>query len=317
MVFLITGGAGFIGSNLIDFLLKDKNNIVISIDNYDSFYTRKIKIDNQKKHFSSKNFIFYEKDIRQINELKIKRKIDCIIHMAAKAGVRPSIENAKDYFDVNVNGTLQVLEFAKNNNIKQFVFASSSSVYGINPNVPWKESELDLQPISPYASSKIACERIGFTYSYLYDIRFIVLRFFTVYGPRQRPDLAISKFIFNVSNNLPIEVYGDGTTKRDYTYIDDIVKGIDLASRYRKSKFEIFNLGNNATIELKDVIKSIGKICQTTPILNFRPEQSGDVPQTNACIVKSKQLLGFIPNTNLECGLEEQYRWQKKFNSLS
>lgn len=305
---LVTGGAGFIGSTLIDRLLLD-NHRVISIDNYDAFYDKKLKVLNQKMHFVHPNFSFIETDIRAIDTIKIPHTIDCIIHIAAKAGVIQSITNAKEYFDVNVNGTLAMLEFAKNNNIKQFLFASSSSVYGVNKNVPWSESELDLQPISPYASSKLACEKIGFTYSHLYGIRFLALRFFTVYGPRQRPDLAINKFFKNSIANKPIEIYGDGTTKRDYTYVDDIVNGIMESMYYDKTQFEIINLGNNNTIQLKDLIHEIGKITQIKPTLVYKNEQNGDVPQTYANINKSSLLLNYNPKTVLADGLQKQFDW--------
>lgn len=305
---LVTGGAGFIGSTLIDRLLLD-NHTVLSIDNYDTFYDKKLKVLNQKKHFEHPNFSFIEVDIRAIDSVEIPYKIDCIIHIAAKAGVIQSIANAKEYFDVNVNGTLAMLEFAKNHNIKQFLFASSSSVYGVNKNVPWTESELDLQPISPYASSKLACEKIGFTYSHLYGIRFLALRFFTVYGPRQRPDLAINKFFKNSIANKPIEVYGDGTTKRDYTYVDDIVNGIIASMHYDKTPFEIINLGNNNTIQLKDLIHEIGNITQINPTLVYKDEQQGDVPQTFANIDKSSLLLNYNPKTLLAVGLQKQYDW--------
>lgn len=308
MNILVTGGAGFIGSTLIDRLLLD-NHTVLSIDNYDPFYDKKLKISNQENHFEHPNFSFIEVDIRAIDTVKIPYTIDCIIHIAAKAGVIQSIVNAKEYFDVNVNGTLALLEFAKNNNIKQFLFASSSSVYGVNKNVPWTESELDLQPISPYASSKLACEKIGFTYSHLYNIRFLALRFFTVYGPRQRPDLAINKFFRNSIASKPIEIYGDGTTKRDYTYVDDIVDGILESIDYDKSQFEIINLGNNKTICLKDLIHEISKITQIDPILVYKDEQQGDVPQTFANIDKSGLLLNYNPKTVLAEGLQKQFDW--------
>jgi len=311
MNILVTGGAGFIGSTLIDKLLLD-NHTIVSIDNYDPFYDKKLKLLNQRKHFGHVNFHFIEADIRDIDVLPIPIPIDCIIHIAAKAGVLQSIANAKEYFDVNVNGTLCLLEFAKKNGIRQFIFASSSSVYGINKNVPWTENELDLQPISPYASSKLACEKIGFTYSHLYNIRFIALRFFTVYGPRQRPDLAIHKFFNNILANQAIEVYGDGSTKRDYTYIDDLVSGVMASIDYDKSPFEIINLGNHKTIQLKDLIDAIGAIAQRKPILIYKEEQHGDVPQTFANIDKSNLLFNYNPKTALSDGLQHQLDWMKQ-----
>jgi UDP-glucuronate 4-epimerase len=311
MNILVTGGAGFIGSTLIDNLLKDVNNYVISIDNYDEFYDKEIKVSNQANHFKSNNFKFYNIDIRDIQKLNIKEKIDCIVHLAAKAGVRPSVQNPKHFYEVNVNGTLSMLEYAKNNNIQQFVFASSSSVYGINNQIPWKEDELNLLPISPYASSKIACEKLGFTYSHIYNIRFIGLRFFTVYGPRQRPDLAINKFFKNILSNKPIDVFGDGNTYRDYTYIDDIILGIKSAMYYDKSNYELINLGNSKTVKLIDLIDDISKLVNIPKIINFKSEQIGDVPKTCADIQKAFLYLDFNPITTLSDGLKNQLNWIK------
>lgn len=313
MRIIVTGGAGFIGSSLIDFLIKDANNEVICIDNFDPFYDKSIKLSNIESFDSHPNFSFYELDILNIKDLKLTKPIDCIIHLAAKAGVRPSIENAESYFDVNVNGTLKVLEFAKYHLIRKVVFASSSSVYGVNKNVPWNVDELDLQPISPYASSKIAAEKIGFTYSYLYDIQFVALRFFTVYGPKQRPDLAISKFIHRIHNNLPIQLYGAGNTSRDYTYIDDVVKGIYQAALLKtENQFEVFNLGNSDTIKLLDLINIISQTLNKKPIIEFLPEQEGDVPQTYSDVKKSKEILGFDPQVKIKEGIRKQIEFYMK-----
>lgn len=314
MNILVTGGAGFIGSSLIDVLLMNKDNYIISVDNYDSFYSKSIKQSNQKKHFENRNFEFHEIDIKNIKNLKTLKKIDCIIHLAAKAGVRPSIENAPDFFDVNIYGTLAVLEYAKDNNIKQFIFASSSSVYGINPNIPWSEDELNLLPISPYASSKLACEKIGFTYSYLYQIRFISLRFFTVFGPRQRPDLAISKFFNSLQKNTPIEMFGNGSSIRDYTFIDDIVQGIINSISYNATSYEIINLGNSHAISLKELVNEIAKVSNITPNIIYKNEQLGDVPKTYANIKKGYELLNYKPKTLLKEGLRKQYEWLKTTN---
>lgn len=312
MNILVTGGAGFIGSTLIDNLLRDNKNRVVSIDNFDAFYDRSIKEGNIKSHYSFPNFEFHEMDIRNINKsMLVDQDFDIIIHLAAKAGVRPSIDQPQAYFDVNINGTLELLEFAKNRNVTQFVFASSSSVYGINESFPWSESDPDLMPISPYASSKLACEKIGFTYSHLFNIRFIALRFFTVYGPKQRPDLAISKFINRISNGLPIDVYGDGSTSRDYTYVEDIVKGIRAAMNYTASKFEIFNLGNNERHSLISLINAIGEATEKEPILVYRDDQPGDVPHTCADISKASKNLGYHPETSLKTGIANQITWSK------
>lgn len=310
MNILVTGGAGFIGSTLIDHLLTEGHK-VISIDNFDHFYARAIKERNIAAHYNSPNFSFFEADIRHIDQVPALESlpVDVIVHLAAKAGVRPSLENPVEYFDVNINGTLQLLEFARKKQIRQFVFASSSSVYGINPNIPWKESEADLMPISPYASSKLAGEKIGFTYSHLYGIRFIALRLFTVYGPRQRPDLAISKFFNAIINGHPIHMYGDGSTGRDYTYVEDIVRGIRSAISYDASRYEIFNLGNNKPTSLKVLIDMIAGITGKVPEIIPCSEQPGDVRFTCADIAKSVDQLHYKPDTRLEEGLGIQYNW--------
>jgi UDP-glucuronate 4-epimerase len=310
MNILITGGAGFIGSTLIDHLLSEGHKIV-SIDNFDNFYARSIKERNIAAHFHSPNFSFFEADIRHIDQVPALESlpVDVIVHLAAKAGVRPSLENPVEYFDVNINGTLQLLEFARKKQIRQFVFASSSSVYGINPNIPWKESEADLMPISPYASSKLAGEKIGFTYSHLYGIRFIALRLFTVYGPRQRPDLAISKFINAIMKGQPIRMYGDGSTGRDYTFVEDIVRGIRSAISYDASDYEIFNLGNNKPTSLSVLIDMIANITGTIPQIVQDSEQPGDVRYTCADIGKSYDHLSYCPVTSIKEGLEMQYAW--------
>jgi UDP-glucuronate 4-epimerase len=310
MNILITGGAGFIGSSLVEILLKEGQFKIYCLDNFDAFYDKKIKQKNIQNFFNNKNFNFIEKDILHISSLEINEKIDCIVHLAAKAGVRPSIENAESYFDVNVNGTLKVLEYAKRKNIKKVIFASSSSVYGVNKNIPWKTVELDLQPISPYASSKIAAEKIGFTYSYLFDIKFIALRFFTVYGPKQRPDLAISKFISKIYNNETIQIYGDGSTSRDYTYIDDIIEGIYKAIQYNPvNHFEVFNLGNSKTIKLIDLVNTIGNVIDKLPEIEYQDEQEGDVPLTFSDITNSQIKLGYNPKTSIKEGIEKQFKY--------
>ncbi len=224
MKIVVTGGAGFIGSHLIDRLLSEGHS-VINIDNFDSFYSEDVKRSNIKKHFDYENYRLHEIDIRDKSSLDkvISSDVEVIVHLAAKAGVRPSIKDPVLYQEVNVTGTQNLLEVAREKEIKQFVFASSSSVYGKNPNVPWKEEDAVLQPISPYASTKVSGELLGHVYSHLYDIRFLALRFFTVYGPRQRPDLAIHKFFKLMSEEKNITLFGDGSTRRDYTYIDDII----------------------------------------------------------------------------------------------
>ncbi|SKB27648.1 NAD-dependent epimerase/dehydratase family protein [Daejeonella lutea] len=305
---LITGAAGFIGSNLISSLLREGRYCVIGLDNFDSFYPRAEKEKNISPFTDDKNFRFYEGDIRNRTDLDALDDIDVIVHLAAKAGVRPSIKDPILYQEVNVGGTQNLLEFARRRNIKQFVFASSSSVYGINEHLPWSEED-KLMPISPYASTKLSCEMLGHVYSHLYGIRFLALRFFTVYGPGQRPDLAIHKFFKSIINGKPIPVFGDGSTSRDYTYVEDTVKGIEAAINYESSDFEIMNLGNHRTVTLHNLIIAIEDCCGKKAIIDRQPEQAGDVPQTYADITKAKRLLSYHPSTNLKKGLDNFYSW--------
>jgi UDP-glucuronate 4-epimerase len=305
---LITGAAGFIGSNLIDRLLQRHNIQVVGLDNFDDFYPREQKEKNMSSFISNKDFSFIEGDIRNMDELLALSDVDIIVHLAAKAGVRPSIKNPIFYQEVNVSGTQNLLEFARLRNIKQFVFASSSSVYGINEHVPWHEEE-KLMPISPYASTKLSCEMLGHVYSHLYGIRFLALRFFTVYGPAQRPDLAIHKFFDSISKGQAIPVFGDGSTSRDYTFVEDTIQGIEAAMDYDQSNFEIMNLGNHHTVTLSELILAIEKICGKKAIIDRQPEQAGDVRQTYADISKAQKLLNYRPETTLETGLLRFYDW--------
>lgn len=305
---LITGSAGFIGSNLTNSLLRRGNVQVIGLDNFDDFYSREQKEKNMSSFISNVDFSFVEGDIRNMNDLLALSEIDVIIHLAAKAGVRPSIQNPILYQDVNVSGTQNLLEFARKRNIKQFLFGSSSSVYGINENVPWDEEE-KLMPISPYASTKLSCEMLGHVYSHLYGIRFLALRFFTVYGPAQRPDLAIHKFFNSISKGQAIPVFGDGSTSRDYTFVEDTIQGIVAAIDYDQSDFEIINLGNHQTVTLSELIHAIEKICGKQANIDRLPEQPGDVPQTYANISKAQKLLNYHPKTELETGLLRFYEW--------
>ncbi|HEY1024343.1 MAG TPA: GDP-mannose 4,6-dehydratase [Sphingobacteriaceae bacterium] len=304
---LVTGGAGFIGSNLAGKLL-GLGHQVVCLDNFDDFYSRKQKEQNISGYRADVNFELIEGDIRDRKVLNELPEIDVIVHLAAKAGVRPSIQNPILYQDVNVSGTQNLLEFARHRQIKQFVFASSSSVYGVNKNIPWQEEE-KLLPISPYASTKLSGEMLGHVYSYLYGIRFIALRFFTVYGPGQRPDLAIHKFFKSIVNEKSIPVFGDGSTSRDYTYIDDTVNGIIAAIDYDRSDFEIINLGNHRTVSLRDLISSIEQTLGKSAVIDRQPEQPGDVPHTFADIGKARALLDYNPSTQLREGLKAFYRW--------
>lgn len=308
---LVTGAAGFIGSNLIRSLLKKADLEIVGLDNFDDFYSRSQKEKNMSDFISHENFNFFEGDIRNLNDLLRLPQIDFIVHLAAKAGVRPSILNPVLYQDVNVSGTQNLLEFARQRDIKNFVFASSSSVYGINEHVPWTEEE-KLMPISPYASTKLSCEMLGHVYSHLYGIRFLALRFFTVYGPAQRPDLAIHKFFHSILKGQPIPVYGDGSTSRDYTFVEDTIQGIEAAIDYDDSNFEIINLGNRQTVSLAQLIEFIEKVCGKKAIIDRQPEQAGDVPQTFADITKAQKLLNYNPQTQLVDGLEAFYQWYLK-----
>ena len=311
--YIITGGAGFIGSNLTRHLFKTEPGIKITcIDNFDPFYPATIKHFNIHDFKDNPSYKLIETDLAKATDAslagQIPEKADAIIHLAAKAGVRPSIENPLSYQQANVIGLQNILDFAKLKGIKQFVFASSSSVYGINDHYPWKEEE-KLMPISPYAMTKLAGEMLGHVYHKLFDIRFIALRFFTVYGPGQRPDLAIHKFTKNIIAGKPIAMFGNGSTSRDYTYVEDTVQGITGAIHYDKTGFEIINLGNHYTITLKELIEGIEKVTGKKAIINQQPDQPGDVPKTYADITKAKALLGYDPKTQIHEGLKKFYDW--------
>lgn len=310
--YLITGGAGFIGSNLVRALMADKDLGITCIDNFDPFYPRQLKLLNTTGFDQSKNVQFLDLNLDDLTaaelEKFIRQPVDVIIHLAAKAGVRPSISDPLAYQRTNILGTEMLLDFARNTGVKQFVFASSSSVYGVNQNLPWKENE-QLLPISPYAMTKLAGEMAGHVASHLHSIRFIALRFFTVYGPSQRPDLAIHKFIKSIELDKPIPMYGDGSTSRDYTYVDDIVKGIMAAITYDRSMFEIINLGNNHGVSLKELISEVEHVTEKKAKIDRQPEQPGDVPNTYADISKAQRLLNYHPATQLREGIKAFYEW--------
>ena len=314
---VVTGGAGFIGSHLIDRLLK-KNHTVTNIDNFDAFYDESIKRDNIKGHFEYDSYSLHEIDIRDKKKLSgaVSVNTDVIVHLAAKAGVRSSIDDPTTYQEVNVTGTQNMLEIAREKKIKQFIFASSSSVYGKNPNVPWREDDTVLQPISPYASTKVSGELLGHVYSHLYDIRFLALRFFTVYGPRQRPDLAVHKFFRLIHEGKPITMYGNGLTSRDYTYIDDIIDGVISALNYKNSLYEVINLGNNNIVKLIELIEVIEKTSGIVVKKENVEEQPGDVRQTWADISKANELLEYSANYVLEKGLSIFGEWYREKNDI-
>lgn len=313
MTILVTGGAGFIGSHLVDQLLMQGDK-VICVDNFDPYYDRSIKEKNISEHQKYNNYRLVEEDIRNLDALreKITEDIDAVVHLAAKAGVRPSVKDPIGFQEVNVMGTQNMLEFAKDRDVKKFVFASSSSVYGTNKNVPWSEGDHVLKPISPYASTKVSGELMGHVYSKLHDMRFLALRFFTVYGPRQRPDLAIHKFLRLMSNGDQITLYGDGSSRRDYTYIDDIIDGVIAAINYNDTKYEIINLGNNRTVQLLDLVEAIEEASKLEACKIYAPEVPGDVVQTWADVSKAKKLLEYRPSYNLQEGLKNFVRWYKE-----
>ncbi len=311
--YLITGGAGFIGSNLIDkYLLESSDVEILCVDNFNDFYPKELKEKNISLHQDYENYKLYKADIRDYDSLRqifVNHKIDNIIHLAANAGVRPSLLDTKGYVETNINGTVNLLELAKEFNVKNFTFASSSSVYGAREKGPFSEDMKIDKPISPYAATKAAGEQICYTYSHLYDIKIKCLRFFTVYGPRQRPDLAIHKFAKLISEDKEIQLFGDGTTNRDYTYIDDILQGIMSAVTYDKTPFEIFNLGESKTVELNYLIKLLQEnICKKAIIKNI-PLQPGDVPITYADISKARTMLNYKPTTQIEAGLTKFTQW--------
>ncbi|HZF65948.1 MAG TPA: GDP-mannose 4,6-dehydratase [Chitinophagaceae bacterium] len=310
--YLITGGAGFIGSHLVKQLLKDDSIKITCIDNFDPFYHRKLKLLNLSGVDSHPNFFLIDinLDTTTVKELHdaVSQPLDVIVHLAARAGVRPSIANPLAYQQTNIVGTQKLLDFAVQKKVAKFVFASSSSVYGINHHLPWKEDER-LLPISPYAMTKLAGEMAGHTYHHLFGLPFIALRFFTVYGPSQRPDLAIHKFTKSILLGEKISMFGDGSTSRDYTFIDDIVKGIMAAIDYNDTSFEIINLGNSYAVSLKELIESIEQVVGKKADIDQQPEQPGDVPKTFADIKKAKELLNYQPSTKLKDGLTEFYNW--------
>ena len=313
---LLTGGAGFIGSTLAEKLLKEGSHVTV-IDNFSDFYDPAEKEANILPLLKFPHFKLIRLDITDYDGLFAKvDKHDVIIHLAAKAGVRPSIEDPLGYEEVNVKGTINLLEFAKHNNIKQFVFASSSSVYGTNPNVPWVEDSQIDHIISPYAGTKRSAEIQGKIYSHLYGIRFIALRLFTVFGPKQRPDLAIHKFASLILNDQPITLYGKGDTIRDYTYVDDIVGAFISAISYDQSLFEIINIGNNQPISLIELVNNLEEVFDVKSKIIFEKEQPGDVPITFANIEKAKLLLNYSPKTSVKEGLSHFKSWILKNNEL-
>ncbi len=309
MKILVTGGAGFIGSHLVERLLAEGHEVAI-LDDFNDFYDPEIKHGNIAA--VADRITVHRADLRDahaVSSVFHQEKFETVIHLAARAGVRPSIGHPQLYYDTNVSGTLHLLEAARAVGIERFIFASSSSVYGLAKTVPFSEDLHLTQTVSPYAATKIAGEFLCSTYSHLYKMRIVVLRFFTVYGPRQRPDLAIHSFTRRIWNGQPIDQFGDGTTRRDYTYIDDILQGVMASLGYEGPLFDVFNLGESETVQLKDLIAGIEQALGKKATINRLPEQPGDVPLTCADISKARRLLGYRPTTPLRVGLPLFVEW--------
>lgn len=316
MKILITGSAGFIGSNLTQKLLFE-NHSIVGLDNFNNYYSPEYKEENTKELEKSKKFKLYRADIinkKEIEKIFSQEKPDKVVHLAARAGVRPSIEQPLLYNKVNIEGTLNVFEASRKNKVKKIVFASSSSVYGGRKKVPFKETDKVDKPISPYAATKKAGELLAHTYHHLYNLPIICLRFFTVYGPKGRPDMAPYLFTKWVNEGKSIKMFGDGSTKRDYTYIDDITAGISSALD-KDLGYEIINLGNSEVVQLIDFINLVGKLLNKKVKIDQLPEQPGDVPITNADITKAKKLLNYQPQTSFEQGMKKFINWYKQNRS--
>ena len=312
MKVLVTGAAGFIGSHLCERLLGD-GWTVVGVDNFDDFYDPQVKRRNIDACVKNRNFQLIEADIRDraaIDET-VGKDIDIVVHLAARAGVRPSIAQPLLYADVNVNGTVVLLEAAKKHKVAKFIFGSSSSVYGNNKKVPFSEDDNVDFPISPYAATKKADELICHTYHHLYGMAMTCLRFFTVYGPRQRPDLAIHKFAKLIEQDKPIPVYGDGTMMRDFTYIDDIIDGT-VAAMHKCSGFNIYNLGESRPITVNDLIAEIEKALGKKAVKEYVPPQPGDVERTYADVTKATKELGYNPTITIEEGLAQFIAWLRR-----
>jgi UDP-glucuronate 4-epimerase len=310
MRILLTGGAGFIGSHVTEALLKRGDEVTV-LDDFNDFYDPALKRQNVAGFAERVQLI--EADIRDeqpLRELFRAGAFDAVLHFAARAGVRASLAEPRLYTDVNVAGTQNLLEFARETGVKKFVFASSSSVYGVNQKVPFCEDDPIFKPISPYAATKLAGEALCHVYHHLYGIDMVCLRLFTVYGPRQRPDLAIRKFTAAILAGQPIEVFGDGSTRRDYTHIDDIVQGV-LAALDRPLGFEIINLGGSRAVELRELVALIEKATGRTATIHRQPLQPGEVPVTFADISKARRLLDYQPRVPIEEGIPEFVRWLK------
>lgn len=320
---LLTGGAGFIGSHLAEELLRRGTQLTI-VDNLDDFYSQTWKRANLEDIRKAGNFEFIQQDICDTEGMRMAiatETPDALIHLAARAGVRPSIEQSRLYERVNIAGTVNLLEICRELGVPKFIFGSSSSVYGVSSRSPFSEDQIELRPISPYAATKLAGEMMCYTYAHLYGIQVVCLRFFTAYGPRQRPDLAIHKFLALLEAGKPIPFFGDGLSGRDYTYVDDIVAGVVAALEFRHSSssgvpFEVFNLGNSHPVMLSELVCKLEKFTGRQAVLRKQPNQPGDVPLTWADIGKAGRLLSYQPATPLDEGLKKFIEWYRKANPI-
>jgi len=315
MHFLVTGCAGFIGSHLVERLLSAGHDVT-GIDNFDPFYPRSVKMENIKAALMSSQFRLVEADLAEPSTYKnLFTQVDCVVHLAGKAGVRPSVENPEAYIRSNITATQLLLEWMRDAGLKKLVFASSSSVYGNNKSVPFRETDFVDDPISPYAFTKKACELMNHVYHHLYGADILNLRFFTVYGPRQRPDLAIHKFIDTIASGKPITLFGDGSSARDYTFVDDIISGIEKSIDYvmmHNCVFETINIGNNSPVKLQTLVDKLYTLMDKPQMLQYAPMQPGDVERTYADISKADRLLGYRPKTSLDSGLGIFKAWKEK-----
>jgi UDP-glucuronate 4-epimerase len=313
MNILVTGGAGFIGSHVAERLMKEGHTVSV-LDELNDYYSPSLKLKNLEEIGLAGSERFHHGDIcdqRLVAEVLGKEKPEAVIHLAARAGVRPSLEDPLLYEHANVRGTVTLLEECRRAGVRKFVFASSSSIYGVANRVPFSEEDQTNLPISPYAATKIAGEKLCYTWSHLYGIDVVCLRFFTVYGPRQRPDLAIRKFVEAIDAGRRIPVFGDGSSGRDYTFVDDTVQGILAALRY-DTRYEIFNLGNSSPITLAKLIEVIEQAVGRKAVIDWQPEQPGDVPITYADIGKARRMLGYHPQTSIADGIARFVEWHRR-----
>ncbi|MEO6848915.1 MAG: SDR family NAD(P)-dependent oxidoreductase [Chthoniobacterales bacterium] len=312
MKILVTGGAGFIGSHLTRRLLQNGTEVTV-LDDFNDFYDPQIKRENVES-FGGKARVIEANicDADAVNRIFQEGRFDLVVHLAARAGVRPSIQNPRQYIETNVGGTFNLLEAAKNADCGHFLFASSSSVYGLATTIPFSEDLALPQTLSPYAATKLAGEQLCGNFAYLHGMRVVCLRFFTVYGPGQRPDLAIYKFTDSIYNGKPIPKFGAGESRRDYTYVDDIVQGVEGAIKYKGPNFDIFNLGESQTTTLNELIAALEHTVGKKALIEQLPELKGDMPATFADISKAKRLLGYDPQTKIIEGIPKFVEWYLK-----